>query len=196
MKIEEARQVYSAQIKAYHEKQKELSKQKKELEHKINTTPDGKTIYANEAVTLELTTKAVEEKQTEYKEYMAKLMEQWSAITNMVSTQQQNEAMEEHVADLAKVLEVARRLMKGAIVPAKDEQKLMEFSMEMYQAAKNIGAMAKKKEKEEYDSLWDDKEKDVTEQEDPIETVNNTEAFAEGPEIVDVADIVASVGIE
>ena len=196
MKIEEARQVYSAQIKAYHEKQKELSKQKKELEHKINTTPDGKTIYANEAVTLELTTKAVEEKQTEYKEYMAKLMEQWSAITNMVSTQQQNEAMEEHVADLAKVLEVARRLMKGAIVPAKDEQKLMEFSMEMYQAAKNIGAMAKKKEKEEYDSLWDDKEKDVTEQEDPIETANNTEAFAEGPEIVDVADIVASVGIE
>ena len=196
MKIEEARQVYSAQIKAYHEKQKELSKQKKELEHKINTTPDGKTIYANEAVTLELTTKAVEEKQTEYKEYMAKLMEQWSAITNMVSTQQQNEALKEHVGDLAKVFEVARRLMKGAIVPAKDEQKLMEFSMEMYQAAKNIGAMAKKKEKEEYDSLWDDKEKDVTEQEDPIETANNTEAFAEGPEIVDVADIVASVGIE
>ncbi len=196
MKIEEARQVYSAQIKAYREKQNELSKQKKELESKINTTPDGKTIYANEAVTLELTTKAVEEKQTEYKEYMEKLMEQWSAITNMVSTEQQNEAMKEHVADLAKVLEVARRLMKGAIVPAKDEKKLMEFSMEMYQAAKNIGAMAKKKEKEEYDSLWDDKEKNTTEQEDPIEVANNAEAFAEGPEIVEIEDTVASVVVE
>ena len=196
MKIEEARQVYSAQIKAYREKQNELSKQKKELESKINTTPDGKTIYANEAVTLELTTKAVEEKQTEYKEYMEKLMEQWSAITNMVSTEQQNEAMKEHIGDLAKVLEVARRLMKGAIVPAKDEKKLMEFSMEMYQAAKNIGAMAKKKEKEEYDSLWDDKEKNTTEQEDPMEVANNAEAFAEGPEIVEVADTVASVVVE
>ncbi len=196
MKIEEARQVYSAQIKAYYEKQKELSKQKKELEHKINTTPDGKTIYANEAATLELTTKAVEEKQTEYKEYMEKLMEQWAAITNMVSTEQQNEAMEEHIGDLAKVFEVARRLMKGAIVPAKDEQKLMEYSMEMYQAAKNIGAMAKKKEKEEYDSLWDDEEKNATEQEDPMEVANNAEAFAEGPEIVDVADTVASVVVE
>ena len=196
MKIEEARQVYSTQIKAYYEKQKELSKQKKELEHKINTTPNGKTIYANEAATLELTTKAVEEKQTEYKEYMENLMEQWATITNMVSTQQQNEAMEEHIGDLAKVFEVARRLMKGAIVPAKDEKKLMEFSMEMYQAAKNIGAMAKKKEKEEYDSLWDDKEKDITEQEDPIEVANNAEAFAKGPEIVDVADTVASVVVE
>lgn len=196
MKIEEARQVYSTQIKAYYEKQKELSKQKKELEHKINTTPNGKTIYANEAATLELTTKAVEEKQTEYKEYMENLMEQWATITNMVSTQQQNEAMEEHIGDLAKVFEVARRLMKGAIVPAKDEKKLMEFSMEMYQAAKNIGAMAKKKEKEEYDSLWDDKEKDTTQPEDPIEVANNAEAFAEGPEIVDVADTVASVVVE
>ena len=196
MKIEEARQVYSTQIKVYHEKQKELSKQKKELEHKINTTPNGKTIYANEAATLELTTKAVEEKQTEYKEYMEQLMEQWSAITNMVSTQQQNEAMKEHVGDLAKVFEVARRLMKGAIVPAKDEKKLMEFSMEMYQAAKNIGAMAKKKEKEEYDSLWDDKEKNVTEPKDPIEVANNAEVFAQGPEIVDVADTVASVVVE
>ena len=86
--------------------------------------------------------------------------------------------------------------MKGAIVPAKDEKKLMEFSMEMYQAAKNIGAMAKKKEKEEYDSLWDDKEKNTTEQEDPIEVANNAEAFAEGPEIVDVAETVASVIVE
>ena len=196
MKIEEARQVYSTQIKAYYEKQKELSKQKKELEHKINTTPNGKTIYANEAATLELTTKAVEEKQTEYKEYMENLMEQWATITNMVSTQQQNEAMEEHIGDLAKVFEVARRLMKGAIVPAKDEKKLMEFSMEMYQAAKNIGAMAKKKEKEEYDSLWDDKEKGITEPEDPMEVANNSEAFAKGPEIVDVADTVASVVVE
>ena len=83
---------------------------------------------------------------------------------------------------------VARRLMKGAIVPATDERKLMEYSMELYQAAKNMGAMAKQKEKEEYDSLWGEEEE--KEYEDPTEVADNTEAFADGPAIVDVADTV------
>ena len=81
--------------------------------------------------------------------------------------------------------------MNGGIVPPSDEKKLMEYNMEMYQVAKNMGALAKQKEKEKYDSLWDEEEKKVYE--DPIETANNTEAFAEGPEIVDVADTIASV---
>lgn len=189
MKISEARQLYNSQIKAYREQQVALSKQKQELEQKINTTPDGKNIYANEAATLELTIKAVDEKKTEYQEYMDKLLEQWAATANMVSAEQQGEAMEESMADMGKILEVARRLMKGGIVPASDEKKLMEFSMELYQAAKNIGAMAK--EREEYDTLWEEEaEKEV---EDPTETADNTETFAEGPEIVDVADTMASV---
>ncbi len=190
MKISEARQLYNTQIKAYHEQQVALSKQKKELEHKMNVVPDGKSIYANEAAVLELTIKAVDEKQAEYQDYMGKLMEQWAATANMVSAEQQGEAMEEYTEDLGKIMEVARRLMKGAIVPATDEKKLMEYSMEMYQAAKNIGAMAKQKEKEEYDSLWGDEEE--KEYEDPIETADNAEAFAEGPEIVDVADTMAA----
>ena len=41
-------------------------------------------------------------------------------------------------------MEVARRIMKGGIVPPTDEKKLMEYSMELYQAAKNIGALVKK----------------------------------------------------
>ncbi len=190
MKISEARQLYNTQIKAYHEQQVALSKQKKELEHKMNVVPDGKSIYANEAAVLELTIKAVDEKQAEYQDYMGKLMEQWAATANMVSAEQQGEAMEEYTEDLGKIMEVARRLMKGAIVPATDEKKLMEYSMEMYQAAKNIGAMAKQKEKEEYESLWGDEEE--KEYEDPIETADNAEAFAEGPEIVDVADTMAA----
>ena len=89
---------------------------------------------------------------------------------------------------MGKIMEVARRIMKGGIVPAADEKKLMEFSMEMYQAAKNIGAMAK--EKEEYDTLWQEEEEKVSE--DPMEVADNAEAFAEGPDIVDVADTVAA----
>ena len=192
MKIGEARQIYNTQIRAYQEQKVALSKQKKELESKMNSVPDGKIVYANEAATLELTIKAVDEKQTEYQDYMEKLLAQWNATANMVSAEQQGDAMEEYVEDLGKIMEVARRLMKGAIVPAKDEQKLMEYSMEMYQAAKNMGMLAKQKEKEEYDSLWDDDEEEKV-YDDPIEVADNTEAFANGPAVVDVADTMASV---
>ena len=189
MKISEARQLYSSQIKAYREQQLILSKQKQELEQKINTTPDGKNVYANEAATLELTMKAVDDKQNEYRDYMEKLIEQWSATANMISSKQQGEAMEESMADMGKILEVARRIMKGGIVPPSDEKKLMDFSMELYQAAKNIGALAKKRE--EYDSLWEEKKEE--ELEDPADTADNTEAFSKGPEIVDIQDTVTSV---
>ena len=188
MKIAEARQLYNAQIRSYREQQVALSKQKQELEDKMNSVENGKSIYANEAAILELTMKAVDEKKTEYEDYMSKLLTQWSATANMVSAEQQSDAMEEYVENIGKIMEVARRLMKGGVVPATDERKLMEYSMELYQAAKNMGAMAKQKEKEEYDSLWGEEEE--KEYEDPIEVGDNTEAFADGPAIVDVADTV------
>ena len=193
MKISEARQLYSAQIKAYNEQHIALSNQKKALEEKMKYAENGKLIYANEAAILELTIKAVGEKQTEYQNYMNKLMTQWNATTNMLVAEQQGEAMEEYVEDLGKIIEVARRLMKGGVVPATDEKKLMEYSMEMYQAAKNMGALAKQKEREEYDSLWEEEEEKTYE--DPMEVADNTEAFANGPEIVDVADTIASVNV-
>ena len=95
MKIAEARQIYNAQIKAYQEQKVTLSKKKKELEKKMNSVQDGKNIYANEAAILELTMKAVDEKQTEYKDYMNKLLEQWTVTSNMISAEQQGEAIEE-----------------------------------------------------------------------------------------------------
>lgn len=194
MKISEARQLYNTQIKAYQEQHTALIKQKQELEHRMNSSEDDKIIYANEAATLELTMKAVEEKQTEYQNYMDKLLQQWTATENLVSSRQQGEAMEKYVEDIGKIMEVARRLMKGSVVPARDEKKLMEYSMELYQAAKNIGAMAKQKEKEEYDSLWDEEEEDRV-IEKPAETADNMEVSVEGPELVDVADTMASAVI-
>lgn len=194
MIIKEARQLYGNQIRTYHEQQMQLAKQKKELERKMNTTPDGKSIYANEAAVLELHMEAVAEKKNEYQAYMEKLTEQWTAVANMEVAKQQGDAMEEYAIDMGKIMEVARRLMKGAIVPATDEKKLMEYSMELYQAAKNIGALAKQKEKEEYDSLWDDEKKVNEEIEDPMEVADNAEACSVGPEIVDVADVISETG--
>ena len=194
MKISEARQLYSTQIKAYNDQQVVLSKQKKALEEKMNTVSDGKNLFAEEAATLELTLNAVIEKKNEYQDYMSELNQQWMAISQMVSSKQQQDASKEYVEDLGKIMEVARRLMKGDIVPPNDEKKLMEYSMEMYQAAKNMGALAKQKEREEHESLWDDEE-EKKEYDDPMEVADNAETIGGAPQIVDVADTMASAGI-
>jgi len=186
MKISEARQLYSTQIKAYHEQQVILSKQKKDLE--------GKNLFAEEAATLELTLNAVIQKKNEYQNYMSKINEQSAAIANMVVAEQQGDAAKEYAEDLAKIMEVARRLMKGDIVPQNDEKRLMEYSMEMYQAAKNMGALAKQKEREEHESLWDEEE-EKKEYDDPMEVADETQAIDGAPEIVDVSDTMASAGI-
>ena len=190
MKIAEARQIYGTQIKAYQEQRLLLSIQKKELAQKMAVHEDGQTVFAEEAAVLELTIDAVDKKQREYQDYMEKLTEQWAMQANALVAKQQGEAMEDYVEDLGKIMEVARRIMKGGIVPAADEKKLMEYSMELYQAAKNMGTLARQKDKEKYDSLWEDEEE--KEYADPLEEADNAEAFAEGPDVVDVADTVAA----
>lgn len=194
MKIGEARGIYNAQIRSYQEQKRLLAKQKQELEKKMSLTLNGQELFAEEAATLELTYKAVEEKQSEYQAYMDKLLQQWTARMDMVSSEQQADAMEEYAEDMGKMMEVARRIMKGAIVPATDERKLMEYSNELYQAAKSIGAMAQQEKREKYKSLWEDEEE--KEYEDPMEAADNTEAFADGPEIVEVADTMAAATSE
>ena len=61
-------------------------------------------------------------------------MAQHTALFNAEVSKQQGEAMEEYSEDMIKIMEVARRIMKGAKVPASDEKKLMEYSMELYMA--------------------------------------------------------------
>lgn len=194
MKISEAKQLYSTQIRAYQEQQTILSKQKKELEEKMNSVSDGKSLFVEEAATLELTLNAVLEKKKEYQDYMNDLNQQWSAISTMAFSKQQQESTKDYVEDLGKIMEVARRLMKGDIVPPNDEKKLMEYSMEMYQAAKNMGALAKQKEREEHESLWDEEEEKKV-YDDPMEVADNAQAVGGAPQIVDVADTMASAGI-
>lgn len=71
------------------------------------------------------------------------------------------EAQEEGYGDLAKALEIARRILNGDIVPSQDEQFLMEFNSEIYMRVKS---MAKAKEDpEEYDTLLEEEEDDKSE---------------------------------
>lgn len=188
MKIEEARQTYNVQLKTYYDKQRELHRQRQELDEKIKTTENGSIIYENEAARLELQYNAVSEKRQEYQDYMNKLMEQWGNTFDKVVADQQADAYADAAKDMQKIMLVARRIMHGDKVPAKDEKKLMEFDYKLYAMAKSAGAMAKLRDRKEHKSLWEDEEK--KESLDAKEVADNTEVFADGPEVIDVAEVV------
>lgn len=108
------------------------------------------------------------------------LANQEMGIFNSVVAKQQGEAMEEYGEEMAKCLEIARRISRGDKVPAQDEKKLMEFNMEIYQMAKNMAAINMNKKHKEWDSLWGEEEE--KEYEDPREVSENAEANVELPE--------------
>ena len=191
MKIGEARKIYSEQLHEYQAKKRELAKQKESLEKKCNGTPNGKELFAKEAATLELSYQAVSDKYEEYHSFMEKLSDMHTALFNAEAAKQQGEAMEEYGRDLGKLMEVARRIAKGAKVPGRDEQKLMEYSMEMYMAAKNAAMMNELKEKEEYDSLWEEEE-DKTQNPDPWEVADEGEFPGAEPEIAEASEVAAA----
>lgn len=58
--------------------------------------------------------------------------------------------------DVAKAMEIARRIARGDIVPLKDEKKLIEFSADLYQVAKASAALNAKKKHKKYDSLYEE----------------------------------------
>ena len=191
MKIGEAQQLYRMQIKEYQSQKAALAKQLKTIRSRMETLTDQKEQFGSEAATLELTLNALDEKQQEYYDYLDELADQHCAYWNAAVAEQQGDAAEEYAIEMGKIMEVARRIMKGAIVPASDERKLMEYSNEIYQAAKNIGAMVQRQKKEKYKSLWGDEEE--KEYDDPREVADNAEAAGSGPEIVDAAATIASV---
>lgn len=192
MKIGEAQQLYRAQVQTYQMQKSTLSQKLQDVRNQMKSKPEEKETFGEEAAVLELTINALNEKQTEYQDYLSKLAEEHCAWQNLAVAEQQGDALEEYAKDLGKMMEVARRIMKGGIVPASDEKKLMEFSMELYQAAKNIGAMVQNRKKEEYDTLWGDEEE--KEYEDPAEVAANANASTEGPEIINATEIVEAVG--
>lgn len=190
MKIGEAQQIYREQVKSYQTQKATVSKQLQNVRSRMEALPNGKEEFGSQAAVLELTLNALDEKQTEYQDYLSELTEQYCAYWNAAVAEQQSDALEEYGVEMGKILEVARRIMRGGTVPATDERKLMEYSDELYQAAKSIGAMVQRQKKEKYDTLWEDEEK--KEYADPQEAAENAEVQSEGPEIVDVSETMAS----
>ena len=124
MKIRDAQEMYRAQIRDYNSEISAVSMRRKEIQNALKNASGA-------------------DKQNEYYDYVNDLTEQWCMWANAESAKQQGETMKDYYRDMAKVMEVARRLMKGDIVPSTDEKKLMEYNDKLYQMAKNMGEMAK-----------------------------------------------------
>lgn len=84
--------------------------------------------------------------------------ERYVAEYNMYASRQQQEAMEDNAEDMAKALTTARRIARGDIVPATDEQKLLEYDSELYQVAKAAAMLHQMEERRKDKSLYGDEE--------------------------------------
>ena len=180
MRLIEAQQAYRIQRQELIDQRRELLNRQKTLERKMNITEGGRELFAEEAATLELSINANKEKFEQNLKVLDSLAEQEALVWNAEVCRQQSDAM-------AKIMEVARRISSGGRVPATDEQKLMEYSMELYMSAKNMAMLKELEEKrKQYDSLWDEEEKQV--EYDPQGKAENAEvdiALPEGMEPVE-----------
>ncbi len=179
MKIGDAWSKYHVQSQLYSNRKKELIKKRDTLiQSGMGDTEEAR------GVILELS--GVTEQYEQARNAMGQIMDYAANLANMENTKQQAEAAKEYGDELAKILEVARRISKGGKVPPYDEKKLMEFSSEMYQAAKNA-AMLHEMEEEEYDSLWEEEEEpDDGKKRDLKKEISEKELSIELPESGDV----------
>ncbi len=118
-------------------------------------------LYEEEGATVAISGEGmglVQKSKDEEKSAMQEALE-WSMYQEML--EKSREAAEEQgegFGDLAKALEIARRILNGDIVPQQDEKFLMEFNSEIYMRVKSMAKM--KEEPKEYDTLLEEKEED------------------------------------
>lgn len=195
MKIGEAQKAYRQQLSLLRGQKSDFVKQQKENREKMEAT---KKKSEEQGVTFELSEaylereKELQEKIDELSGQIKKdektlddLIEQEVGIFNSVASKQQADAMKEYGEEMAKCLEIARRISRGDHVPAQDEKKLMDFNMDIYKMAKEMAAMNMEGEHEEWDSLWGEEEE--KEYDDPREVSENAETNVEMPEGMETA---------
>lgn len=113
-------------------------------------------VLSNEEDTLVLTEESSRQLVNDRKDYWNKLFGQAESATQKSG----DSAAEKQAKDQAKAMAVYRSLVNGDVVPASDEQKLMQYNKDLYQAAKMAQAMAQQRSKkaESKGSEWNENE--------------------------------------
>lgn len=190
MKIGEAQKAYRQQLGLLRGQKSDFVKQREENRKKLE---EARKKSEEQGVTFEFSAaylereKELQEKIDELSGQIDKnektlddLIEQETGIFNSMVAEQQGDAMKEYGENMAKCLEIARRISRGDRVPAQDEKKLMDFNMEIYQMAKEMAAMNMEGKHKDWDSLWGEEEE--KEYDDPFEASQNAETNVGMPE--------------
>lgn len=190
MKIGEAQKAYRQQLGLLRGQKRDYVNQQKENREKME---QARKKSEEQGVTFELSETYLErEKELQEKidelsgqikdneKTLDDLIEQEVGIFNSIASKQQADAMKEYGEEMAKCLEIARRISRGDHVPAQDEKKLMDFNMDIYKMAKEMAAMNMEGKHKEWDSLWGEEEE--KEYEDPFEASQNAETNVGMPE--------------
>ncbi|MDD6057077.1 MAG: hypothetical protein PUB98_02275 [Clostridiales bacterium] len=137
----------------YKEQYQQLCSRKTVLEKHLNEIEKKSE---QKAVVLELSglEKEIEKKKAQMDQYTQYEM----VLRELESAKQQGETARKMTDDTAKCMEIARRIANGDKVPAKDEQRLLEYNFKMYAAAKNMASLKRNEKPKKYDSLWEEDE--------------------------------------
>lgn len=169
MKIGEASQIYSAKLRELNEMRNALYEKKKALE-------EGKIEMTDEEISaLGKAIDRVEFNRDNASKVMEGINAQKMFLQEAESSKRQGEAAAKQAENYSKCLEVARRIARGDKVSPKDEQKLMEFSSDMYQMAKSMAAAAQNEKVKKHKSLWKDEDDDQQPEKSVDEVVDNME---------------------
>ena len=203
MKIGEAQKAYRQQLNLLRGQKRDFVNQREENRKKME---EAKKKSEEQGVTFEYSEaylereKELQEKIDELSGQIKKdektlddLINQEVGIFNSIVSEQQADAMKEYGEEMAKCLEIARRIGRGDHVPAQDEKKLMDFNMDIYKMAKEMAAVNMDKDAKEWESLWGEEEE--KEYEDPFEASQNAETNVEMPEGMEV-QTAADAGVQ
>lgn len=132
---------------------------------------------SEDGVLLEISEEGKQKMAEAQKRREAERLKEWAA-----KMKEDNENAAEHADDSAKIMTIFRRIANGDIVPSKDEKKLMEYSMEMYQAAKNLACLKQSEEKKKYKSVDEEVEEDsgAISQEEAIRALADSDSSESG----------------
>ena len=177
MRIEDAKNAYSAHLNILQQKKNSLT----ELLKKNGNNSGGILNFDTVEISRELN--EVNAQYEETKKVMDRIMAQEYIAYSGADIKEQAEAASEGAEEFGKILTIYRRIASGGVVPSRDERKLMEFSHELYMAAKTA-ALLNRQEGEEYDSLWEDEKPTSEPEQTAAEIAADTQIAVPSPEQV------------
>lgn len=130
----------------------------------VTVSPEGAVQVKTEKAQEETVT--VKENSLQEKKDISSQIAAWLEISqagkSMWEKMQEKQKESESTNDIAKIIEISRRISKGDRVPYSDEKKLMDYSMLMYQMAKSLAIVHENEKHKRHKALFEEEGEEGT----------------------------------